>query len=490
MLLAIGALAAVAVVAAFVVPRLTAVTSLLYRVALWRDTLAAWQTDPLLGIGPGFMPYARQAAAADFTFPVRQPHSHNLPLGVLGDAGIVGLVAALVLVAVAAWIAGPWRSRTATGRAAAIVLVGIGVGGLFEDLTFLPNFNLLVIALLAVAMADAGVVRWIPAPSTRTTRGRLAAAGASVVGIVLLASMVTADAGSVAYRQGQDAAADQRWATATDRLERSAAIDPWHPAAPKALAITAAADGRVALARRAAQQAVARNPGDGASWTNLALICARLEGPACQEAALERAVAMAPFGTPDLANAALAYEALGLHREADDAYRRSLLAVRATALAIEWPRTVEVGDTELAEDFGELTELSRLLASHVNGEPVDPERIGDPGARALAHALAGDRSAAEASLDTAIATQADQPVTWQLAIVLRTHWGEPVDELIRIAETVSGGPFLRRDQVTLVPSLTYDIASFRGVPLNGLLVDAESLRTTPPFPWILEPLLP
>ena len=28
-------------------------------------------------------------------FPVRQPHSHNLPLGVLGDAGLVGLVAGL-----------------------------------------------------------------------------------------------------------------------------------------------------------------------------------------------------------------------------------------------------------------------------------------------------------------------------------------------------------------------------------------------------------
>src|SRR5690606_33904533 len=56
-----GAMAAADLVAALVVPRLTAVTSLIYRVALWRDTLAAWQTDPLLGIGPGFMPYARQA---------------------------------------------------------------------------------------------------------------------------------------------------------------------------------------------------------------------------------------------------------------------------------------------------------------------------------------------------------------------------------------------------------------------------------------------
>ena len=490
LLLAAAALAAVGILAALVVPRLTAVTSLLYRVALWRDTLAAWQTDPLIGIGPGFMPYARQAAAADFTFPVRQPHSHNLPLGVLGDAGIVGLAAAVVLVAVAVWVAGPWRSRTPVGRTAAIVLIGLGVGGLFEDLTFLPNFNLLAIALLAVALADAGAVRWTAAPSPRAVRGRLAVAGSGVIGIVLLASMVTADAGAVAYRLGEDAARDRQWADATDRFERSAAIDPWHPATPKALAITAAADGQLTLARRAVEAAVARNPGDGPSWTNLALICARLEDRTCRATALKRAVANAPFGTPDLANAALGYEALGLPREADDAFRRSLLAARMTALAVDWPRTVEVRDTELAEDFGAITELHRLLAMHVGGEPVVPDEITDPGTRALAHALAGDRSRAEDALEAATEAHPDQPVTWQLAIVLRSHWGEPVDELIRIVEAVRGGPFLGRDEVGLVPSLTYDIASFRGVPLDGLLPEAQRLRTTPPFPWILERLLP
>ena len=490
LLLAAGGLAAIAVVTALVVPRLTAVTSLLYRFTLWRDTLAAWQSDPLLGIGPGFMSYARQAAAADFTFPVRQPHSHNLPLGVLGDAGIVGLAAAVVLVGTAAWVAGPWRSRSATGRAAALVLIGIGFAGLFEDLTFLPNFNLLAIGLLAVALADAGAVRWIPAASMRAWRGRMVATGGAIVSIVLLAAMVTADAGAVAYRQGQDAARAQRWATATERLERSTAIDPWHPAGPKALAITAAADGRLTVARRAAEVAVALNPGDGSSWTNLALLCARLQDRACQEAALERAVAMAPFGRPDLANAALAYEAIGRHDDADDAYRRSLLAARATALALDWPRTVEVGDTQLAEDFGSLTDMHRLLAQYVNGEPIDPARIDDAATRALAHALAGDRPAAEASLEAAMATDAAQPLTWQIAILLHAHWGEPIDELIRIAESVSGGPFLRRDQVTRTPSLTYDIASFRGVPLDGLLPDAERLQTTPPFPWVLEPLLP
>src|SRR5918999_1431585 len=154
-LLAVVGLAAVVALAA---PRLIAVTSLVYRASLWRDTLAAWSTDPLLGIGPGFMPWARQAAAPDFPFPVRQPHSHNLPLGVLGDAGLIGLGVALALVVAVAWLAGPWRARTPTGRAAGYVLLGLAVGALFEDLTFEPDFNLLAIALLAVALTDAGAV--------------------------------------------------------------------------------------------------------------------------------------------------------------------------------------------------------------------------------------------------------------------------------------------------------------------------------------------
>ena len=150
-------------------------SSLLYRGALWRDTINAWSHSPFIGIGPGFMPYARQAAAPDYTFPVRQPHSHNLPLGVLGDAGIVGLAAAAVLVVNLFAVAGPWRSRTATGRGAAAVLQRPRrSSGLFEDLTFLPGFNLLAIVLVAVALLDAGAVTWapirrpdIPAPGRR-----------------------------------------------------------------------------------------------------------------------------------------------------------------------------------------------------------------------------------------------------------------------------------------------------------------------------------
>ena len=85
------AAAGLALAVAAVGSRLTDLRSLLYRGFLWRDTLERVERRiPLFGIGPGSMPYARQAAAPPLSFPVRQPHSHDIPLGILGDAGVLG----------------------------------------------------------------------------------------------------------------------------------------------------------------------------------------------------------------------------------------------------------------------------------------------------------------------------------------------------------------------------------------------------------------
>ena len=317
-------------------PRLTVVASLLYRVGLWRDTLRAWATDPLLGIGPGFMPYARQAAAPDFSFPVRQPHSHNLPLGVLGDAGLLGLGVAIVPGRHPCLGRRPWRMRTPTGRAAALVLVGLAVGGLTEDLTFLPNFNLLAILLVAVVLTDARAVRWAPLMARRL----VIAAPAAAAGLALLVAMVVSDAGAVAHWIGLHEGAGRNWAPAVAWFERAEQLDPWHPTIPKSLAVVADADGDDALARRAAETAVARNSGDGSSWLNLALACETLGDRTCREAALERTVATGSFGGPETANAALGYDELGQAAPADSAFRRAILVQRLTTLAIDWPRTV------------------------------------------------------------------------------------------------------------------------------------------------------
>ncbi len=483
-------LAAIGIGLVFVLPRVTAVTSLLYRGALWRDTLVAWGSDPVLGIGPGFMPYARQAAAADFSFPVRQPHSHNLLLGVLGDAGIVGLVAALLVVGTLVAVAGPWRSRTPVGRMAAVVLIGLGIGGLFEDLTFLPGFDLLVILLVAVALQDAGAVRWRPLRFGSIARRRLAIAGGAAVAIVLGGAMVVADAGAIAYRAGTDAAQSGDQSASAGWLARAVEIDPWHPAGPRALSVAAAADGQLDLAADAAEQATLLNPGDATAWVNRGLLCEQRGETVCVIEAGHRAAATARYLAPELLNAALLLDRFGQADAADSAYRLSLLTQPTTSFVVDWPRTVEIGEGTIPEIAEATWQLNLLLARHATGEPFQPTEFGDPAVRALAHAMLGERSEAEAWLATALDERPEDVRTHDINVILRSAWGQPTEAAIRVAAAVRGRPFPSRDLEVGVPSTVLDIGSFRAYPLDGFVPAAIRLATRPPFPWTLEEVLP
>ena len=488
--LGLAALAAVALGVLVVLPRLTAVTSLLYRGALWRDTLRAWSADPLLGVGPGIMPYARQAAAPDFSFPVRQPHSHNLPLGVLGDAGLIGLAAALLLVGTLLFVAGPWRSRTARGRTASIVLIGLGIGGLFEDLTFLPGFNLLAIALIAVALEDAGAVRWVRPAWSSAARRAGAATGAAAISAVLLAAMVVADAGAVAYRAGIDAGTQGRWNVAADRLIRATGIDAWHPAGPRALAVAADAAGLHDVALAAAKEATRLNPGDATAWINLALLCGRDDDRACQEEAARRGMATARYLASELPNAALILKALGEAEIADQAYRLALLSQPQTRFVIEWPGPVPIGDGALPEISDPSWQLNLLLARHEVQEPIDPADYTDPAVRALAHAMLDEQEEAEEWVKRGLEDQPADIRTWDIAIVLRAAWGADVSEETRIASVVRGRAFPSLDLEVGIPRSVLDIGSFRAYPKDGFVSGATRLTTRPPFPWTLAWLLP
>ena len=489
-LLGLVFLSIVAVGTAVVAPRLTAVGSLLYRGALWRDTLAAWISDPLTGIGPGFMPYARQAAAADYSFPVRQPHSHNLPLGVLGDSGLVGLAAALTLIGVLCLVGGPWRTRTPIGRASSVVLIGLGVAGLFEDLTFLPNFNLLVITLVAVALLDGGGVTWAPARLGSTLRRWSFLAGAGVSAAVLTGAMVVADAAGIAYRAGIDRAEASDWEGATSFLARAVEIDRWHPAGPRALAVAATKSGNGALALQGAGQATLLNPGDATAWVNLALLCLENGDAACARDASEHAIVTARYQAPELLYAAIVLDRLGHRERADEAYRLSLLTQPATAFMVDWPRRVVIGDGTLPNVTDAAWQLSLLVARHASGESIAPSQFEDPAVRALAHASIGERDEAEAWLARALSEQPHDSRTFEIGIILREAWGEPIEEMIRIASTVRGKPLPERDRGEEEPGTVYDIGSFRGYPHGELVSSTIELDTTPPFPWALQAILP
>lgn len=475
-------LAAVGAAAAFIGPRLTEASSLVYRGFLWRDTLAAWSADPLLGIGPGSMPFARQAAAPALSFPVRQPHSHNVPLGILGDAGLLGLVAALALAGAFLLVAGPWRQRNVPGRAASSVLIGLGAGLMFEDLTFLPGFNLLVVLLAAESLMGADAVAWRPVQVRMP-----ATAAAAVGGIALLAVMLLGDAAAIEYRAGVDAAASGRWSPALASMQRAVALDPWHPTGPKALAVIADRAGRPDLAEAAAQRAVELNPGDGSSWTNLALLCQARSDAACARRAAGRAVDTAATPGRELVNAALVYEWLGQPDLADSTYRLSVLTNRWTALTRPWPRPIDVGDGRAPEIAAEVADLNVLIGRRALGQSIDPADFPSLYAGMLAHAMRGERDEALALVERAISRERASSMTWELAALIRRHYGRNVDYELAVGEVARGeplgtGPSQPAGQI-------YDIAAFRAYPADGLVASAERLLPQVPWPWILDLLL-
>lgn len=464
---------------AFVAPRLTETGSLLYRSRLWDATLHVWSADPLLGIGPGGMPYARQAIA-----PLVQPHSHDVPLGILGDAGLVGLVLALILFARFVAVARPRRGHPLPGRAAFAALMGLAAGFLTDDLTFLPNINLLVVLLVAVALRDAGAVAWRPVP--RPVRGWFIG-GVATAAAGLLSVAIVADASSIWYRAGSDAAAAGRWADARGAFAVSNQLDPLHPAASKALSLAAAHDGLTALARRSAERAVALNSGDWASWTNLSLLCLADADEACAATAAQQSVKSSGGVALALVNAAHVFEALGRSAEADDFYRRALLNDWETSLAVDWPRMVAPVEPPGMASGTFDHQLALLVARRLRGEDLQPAAYALASVRALAFAMVGDRAAAHQNVAASYEQEPADPVTWDVAALLQAHWGEDNATALRVGTVTRGSPLATRPPA--IPPLSTDIGSFRSYPRDALIGSAQRLLPQQPWPWSLEPLL-
>ena len=479
--LAAGAVGIVAILAfsiAFIAPRLSETSSLAYRGRLWDATLTVWRGDPWLGIGPGGMPYARQTVA-----PLLQPHSHNVALGILGDAGIVGLLAALILFAVFLWVARPKAGSTLAGRAAYAAIVGIAIAFMTEDLTFLPNFNLLLLLLVAIALLDARVVSWRPIEH----RLRITAP-AGVATAVLLVCVLLGDAAAVSYGAGVDAAAVKDWAMAQDRLAFAVLLDPLQPAGPKALAVAADWNGSNDLARRNAERAVELNPGDGSSWTNLSLLCLAERDRQCALNALDHAVRTSGESASAQINAAVVYAALDQPANADAAYRSAMLTTWQTAFALAWPRRVPLGEEPAYEQGLTAYQLNLLVARRIEGDRLRPAAYTAASIRALAFAMAGDKAAAHAAIAVAMREAPGDQITWDLIALMRRHWGEDDSSALRIGAVIRGGSLA--SEPLGIPPLSRDIAAFRNYPADALVSGGQRLLIDRPWPWVLDPLLP
>ncbi|MGZ6340994.1 MAG: hypothetical protein ACXWMX_04030 [Candidatus Limnocylindrales bacterium] len=133
-------------------------------------------------------------------------------------------------------------------------------------------------------------------------------------------------------------------------------------------------------------------------------------------------------------------------------------------------------------------ELTALLAdAAAHGTPAVPAGASQA-VRALAHAMRGERTAAEESLSAAIRGEVANPLTWEIASVLKLHWGEDATAVLRVAAFFHGSPL--RFSAGEIPQATFEVASLRPYPRDLLVRGATRLTLVPPWPWALERYLP
>ncbi|MEB3322834.1 MAG: IctB family putative bicarbonate transporter [Synechococcaceae cyanobacterium] len=173
-LLLVGGAAVLAVLVSQVEPLRVRVASLLvgredssnnFRMTVWGAALKMIRARPWLGIGPG-------NEAFNLIYPLYQAPKFNalsaysIPLELLVEAGIPGLLAGLGLLqaAVRGGLA-RWAERgplVIPGLAAVAVFAGLGVQGLTDTIFFRPEVQLVALFCLATVAASA-----VPAPPAR-----------------------------------------------------------------------------------------------------------------------------------------------------------------------------------------------------------------------------------------------------------------------------------------------------------------------------------
>jgi hypothetical protein len=126
----------------------------------------------------------------------------------------------------------------------------------------------------------------------------------------------------------------------------------------------------------------------------------------------------------------------------------------------------------------------------MSSKSIDPDDFDDMAVRALAHAIRGEGAEAESLIERAIETQPGQVLAWDVAIVMRDHQGRSTQHERAIAAVVRGSELADREPSPTLPALSFDIASFRAYPRDGLVAAAARLRTDPTYPWVLERTLP
>ena len=262
-----------------------------HRYQYWRTAIAAFDSKPLIGIGPGTFEFywAQHGSINEYVV-----NAHSLYLETLADTGLVGfaLLAAFLLVLLGAGIVGTLRApplaraRLAAATASLIAFVAAAGYDWVWQLPALPVAALLLGASVLAYMAPVGPdSTGLPAPARVLV---------SAVAVAALVAVAIPFAATSAVRSSQAEAHAGRFTAALSDAATAEQIEPYAatPRLQRALVLEAAGDLHGAAA--AIAQATARAPTDWQLWLVRSRIDAEDHHPASAVRDYLRAHALNP----------------------------------------------------------------------------------------------------------------------------------------------------------------------------------------------------
>jgi hypothetical protein len=177
------------------------------RYDLWRIAFRGWQDAPVAGLGAGaYEPLWYQERASDRN--LSSPHS--LPLGVLAEAGLIGLLALLTAIGAVGWaIRRRWAAADPTARRWSSALAGAAVV-LLAQTTIDWLWEIPGLMGLAVLCAGIAVAVLPAAPGAAPRPARIALRAAPVLATLLVAALFLSDTYTREAREQRDGTPQQQ----------------------------------------------------------------------------------------------------------------------------------------------------------------------------------------------------------------------------------------------------------------------------------------
>lgn len=263
-----------------ILDRLLTSSTLDQRLEMWGTATQVWLDQPVTGHGPGAFPWLLQTTDHFDGNSIHPRHPDSALFQLLPEAGLVGVVAACVLLA---GVGLPLLARAKAPAWAVAVFVSAGIGGNPTDIPFL--------IATALAWAAYGLPRQSLPPMTAHQRPILRWAPMACFALVAVAVTSTLVAG-IRYDTAVSRARAGNLQGAIDDLDAAVAMDPGLAIYVRQRGIANLLLPEPAAAIGDLRRATTLNPNDDLSWRALAIAQRAANEDEAARVSLDRALAL------------------------------------------------------------------------------------------------------------------------------------------------------------------------------------------------------